>query len=108
MSNGSPPIYEFGPFRLDPQERLLSREGQAVALTPKAFDTLLALVENRGRALEKGVLMKRLWPDAVVEEATLAQNVSTSARFWEIPPVAESISRRFRSADTGSSPTFAN
>ncbi len=77
MSNGSPPIYEFGPFRLDPQERLLSREGQAVALTPKAFDTLLALVENRGHALEKGVLMKRLWPDAVVEEATLAQNVST-------------------------------
>jgi len=80
MSRSFPPIYEFGPFRLDAVERRLLREGEAVALTPKAFETLLALVENSGRAMEKGELMKRLWPDTTVEETTLAQNVSTLRR----------------------------
>jgi DNA-binding winged helix-turn-helix (wHTH) protein len=38
--------YEFGPFRLDPAERQLLRGGQPVALTPKAFDLLVYLVER--------------------------------------------------------------
>ena len=33
-------LYEFGPFVLDPEERVLLREGQPVSLAPKAFDTL--------------------------------------------------------------------
>jgi len=69
-------LYEFGQFRLDPQERLLLRDGEPVPLTPKAFDMLLALVENSGRLLEKEELMRRLWPDSFVEEGSLAQNVS--------------------------------
>jgi serine/threonine-protein kinase len=68
--------YEFGPFRLDPAERLLLRGGQPVALTPKAFDLLVHLVERPGRLVEKQALMAALWPDAVVEEANLAYNVS--------------------------------
>ena len=68
--------YEFGPFRLDPAERLLLRDGQPVALTPKAFDLLVYLVERQGHLVERQVLMKTLWPDAVVEEANLAYNVS--------------------------------
>src|SRR4029453_11301861 len=80
MSRLSSPIYEFGPFRMDPVERRLLREGEVVSLTPKAFDSLLALVENSGGAMEKGELMKRLWPDTIVEESTLAQNVSTLRR----------------------------
>lgn len=69
-------IYEFGPYRLDALERLLLRDGQPVPLTPKVFDTLLALVERSGHVLEKNVLMKLLWPDSFVEDCSLTQNIS--------------------------------
>ncbi len=73
-------IYEFGPFRLDPGERLLLRGDTPVALTPKAFDTLVALVENSGHLIKKDDLMKRVWPGTFVEEVNLAQNVSAIRR----------------------------
>ncbi|HEV2667790.1 MAG TPA: winged helix-turn-helix domain-containing protein, partial [Blastocatellia bacterium] len=69
-------IYEFGPYRLDAAERLLMRDGAVVPLQPKIFDLLLALVERHGRLLEKDELMKLVWPDAIVEEANLANNIS--------------------------------
>ena len=69
-------IYEFGPFRLDAAERLLSRDGEVVPLQPKVFDLLLALVERPGRLLEKDELMKAVWPDTIVEEVNLANNIS--------------------------------
>jgi len=69
-------LYEFGRFRLDAKERLLLRDGEIVPLTPKAFDMLLALVENSGHLLEKNELMRTLWPDTFVEEESLAQNIS--------------------------------
>jgi DNA-binding winged helix-turn-helix (wHTH) protein len=69
-------IYEFGPYQLDPEERVLRREGVPVPLTPKAFETLLALVEKSGRVVEKAELMARVWPDAFVEEQNLAFNIS--------------------------------
>jgi serine/threonine-protein kinase len=69
-------VYAFGPFRLDPKERLLSRGDQPVPLTPKAFDVLVYLLERHGRLVEKQALMAALWPDAVVEETNLASNVS--------------------------------
>lgn len=75
-SEQTEPIYEFGRFRLDARDRTLLLDGRPVALTPKAFDTLLVLVENNGRVMEKGELMRRVWPDAYVEENNLAQNVS--------------------------------
>jgi len=68
--------YRFGDFHLDPADCTLRRGAEPVALTPKAFDTLLLLVENRGRLMEKEVMMQRLWPDAFVEEANLANNIS--------------------------------
>lgn len=73
-------IYEFGEFRIDSAERLLLRNGKAIPLTPKAFETLLALVENSGHVVKKDDLMKRVWPDAFVEEVNLAQNVSAIRR----------------------------
>lgn len=69
--------FDFGDFRIDVGERTLQRQGKAVALTPKAFDTLLVLVENSGRVLEKEELFKRVWPDTFVAEVTLARNIST-------------------------------
>jgi DNA-binding winged helix-turn-helix (wHTH) protein/TolB-like protein len=70
------PIYEIGPFRLDAQERVLVRGGEAVSLIPKAFDLLVVLVESRGRLLEKDELLRCVWPDSFVEEGNLAQNIS--------------------------------
>src|SRR5262245_49891655 len=69
-------IWEFGPFRLDETERLLLRAGEPVGLTPKVFDTLVALLERSGRLVEKDELMARLWPDTFVDEGALTRNIS--------------------------------
>ncbi|PYQ05375.1 MAG: hypothetical protein DMF82_08645, partial [Acidobacteria bacterium] len=70
-------MYDFGPFRLDPPKRLLLREGRPLALTPRAFDILVVLIENRGRVVDKDELMRLVWADVVVEEANLTQSVFT-------------------------------
>jgi eukaryotic-like serine/threonine-protein kinase len=71
MSHQPKPIYEFGPYRLDVAERLLSRDGEVVPLQPKVFDLLLALAERHGRLVEKDELMKAVWPDKVEEAPVL-------------------------------------
>jgi Tol biopolymer transport system component/DNA-binding winged helix-turn-helix (wHTH) protein len=71
------PVYEFGPFRLDPAERLLLRAQQPVPLKPKAFDLLVLLVERPGRLLTKQELMDALWPATAVEEGNLTHTIST-------------------------------
>ncbi len=76
MSRQPNHIYEFGPFRLDVAERLLVRDGEAIPLQPKAFDLLLVLVEHHSHLLEKDELLKAVWPDTIVEEVNLANNVS--------------------------------
>jgi eukaryotic-like serine/threonine-protein kinase len=73
-------LYEFGPFRLDVDERLLMRDGRMTPLPPKVFDTLLVLVENSGRVVTKDELMQSLWPDTFVEESNLTQNISQLRR----------------------------
>jgi len=69
-------FYEFGPFRLDAEERLLFRGSEMVYLTPKVIETLLVLVEHQGHLISKDGLMKVVWPDSFVEESNLAQNIS--------------------------------
>lgn len=69
-------VYEFSGFRLDPSQRLLLHEGKPIALTPKAFELLVSLLENSGRLLGKDELMRMLWPDSFVEEANLTVNIS--------------------------------
>ena len=69
-------FYEFGPYRVDSAERRLLRGDAPIPLTPKAFDTLLALVENAGRGLEKDELLHLVWPDTFVEEGSLTRNIS--------------------------------
>ena len=68
--------YQFGRFSLNAADRVLLRDRELVPLGPKAFDILLALVENRGRLVEKDDLMKRVWPTTFVEEGNLTQNIS--------------------------------
>jgi DNA-binding winged helix-turn-helix (wHTH) protein/TolB-like protein len=80
-------LYEFGDFRLDPTKRLLQRlDGTSVPLTPRVFETLLYMVEHRDIVLDKERLMKAVWPDSIVEENNLSQNISTLRRiFGETP-----------------------
>ncbi|MFN0122651.1 MAG: winged helix-turn-helix domain-containing protein [Blastocatellia bacterium] len=73
-------IYEFGPFRLDPRERLLARAGMTISLTPKAFDLLLALVERHGHLVEKEELFQAVWPDSFVEESNLSSYIALIRR----------------------------
>ena len=80
MSGPQPSVYEFGEFRIEASKRLLLRDGAPVALTPKVFDTLLHLVQNRQRIVEKDELMQAIWPDTIVEENNLNQNISTLRR----------------------------
>jgi DNA-binding winged helix-turn-helix (wHTH) protein/TolB-like protein/Flp pilus assembly protein TadD len=75
MSKRRKHLYEFGRFTLDASNRLLLRAGEPVPLHPKAFDTLLLLVEHRGEVFGKEDLIGRLWPDSFVEESNLSQNI---------------------------------
>jgi DNA-binding winged helix-turn-helix (wHTH) protein/TolB-like protein/lipoprotein NlpI len=76
MNVQNKPIYEFGAFRLDPAQHILLRDEQIVPLTPKVFETLLILVENSGKVVDKDELLQKIWSDTVVEETSLAKNVS--------------------------------
>ena len=67
---------EFGPFRLEPAERRLLRDGQQVPLPPKAFDVLVVLVSRADHLVSKEDLLKEVWPDTFVEEASLSYTVS--------------------------------
>lgn len=72
--------YEFGPFRVDANERRLLREDRHLPLPPKIFDTLLALVSNSGHLLTKEELLQTVWQGAFVEENNLTQNISAIRR----------------------------
>ena len=70
------PRYQFGPFQLDTAEHRLLRNVVEVQLQLKVFETLCVLVENAGRLLKKDDLLRKVWPDTVVEENNLNKNVS--------------------------------
>ncbi|HYG81276.1 MAG TPA: transcriptional regulator, partial [Pyrinomonadaceae bacterium] len=76
MSESTTQFYAFGPFLIDVTRRRLSRDGEPVPLKSKVFDLLLAMVEGRGRLLEKEELLKAVWPGQFVEEANLSVSVS--------------------------------
>ena len=80
MNEAQTRIYEFGEFRLDAVKRLLLKGDKTAALMPKAFDTLLYLVQNGGRVIDKDELMREVWTDTIVEENNLSQNISILRR----------------------------
>src|SRR2546423_8700593 len=77
MSESLNRYYDFGPFRVDRTKRRLLREQSIVPITPKAFDTLLVLIEHAGQLVEKNDLIGRVWPGIAVEENNLTQNISS-------------------------------
>lgn len=131
MDIGLKRFYEFDSFRVDVAERQLWQAGKPVFLTPKVFDMLLVLLENRGQTVEKDELIKKVWADTYVEEGSLNRNISTLRKALgdnsheqkfiktlpkrgyqftvqveeiveEIPPVAEKQSKHFSSTQTES------
>jgi eukaryotic-like serine/threonine-protein kinase len=68
-------LYEFGPFRVDPEKEILVRAGEIVPLTPKTFQILLVLVRHNREVVTKDDLMKEVWPETFVEEANLSRNI---------------------------------
>ena len=90
--------YEFGPYRLSVAQRVLTRDGEIISLTPKATEILVRLVVNAGQLLEKDDLLKEVWPDTFVEEANLTQNIFTLRRALGDeragPRYIETVSRR--------------
>lgn len=69
-------FYEFGEFRLDTEKHRLLREGEIIAITPKAVETLTVLLQRRGRLVERDELMNEVWPDVAVEDGNLTVTVS--------------------------------
>jgi TolB-like protein/DNA-binding winged helix-turn-helix (wHTH) protein len=79
-------VYEFGDFHLDAAKCLLWRGDAPVPLTSRVFETLLYMVEHHDTVLDKERLMEAVWPDSIVEENNLTQNISTLRRvFGETP-----------------------
>ena len=76
----------FGDFHLDVGARQLFREGREIRISPKAFELLQLLVEQRTRAVAKAEIHERLWPGTFVSEANLASLVAELRRALDDPP----------------------
>lgn len=91
-------LYEFGEFRLDLERNLLLYQDEIVPLTHKALETLVVLVENNGRIIEKDEIIQKVWQDTFVEEGSLTRNISTLRKVLGEEPGAnryiETIPRR--------------
>jgi DNA-binding winged helix-turn-helix (wHTH) protein len=84
------PVFEFGPFELDVEERLLKRGGRTVPLPPKTLETLRVLVSRAGHLVTREELSHALWPDTYVSDATLSQSVWLVRRALGEGPEGES------------------
>src|SRR5690242_17559667 len=73
-------FYEFGPFRLNPEERLLVREDKPVSLSPKGFELLVFLVANHGRLVTKDQIFDAVWAGSFVEDSNLTVSISSLRR----------------------------
>src|SRR5687767_7749243 len=85
-------IYEFDDFRLDVCERQLLKNKTPVAIPPKAFDLLVALVEKNGNLVERESLYAQVWPDSIVEDANLTVHISAIRKALEEPSCISTVS----------------
>jgi DNA-binding winged helix-turn-helix (wHTH) protein len=83
LQNWSGQELTFGPFRLDPQQRVILRADAPLRLGSRAREILLALVERAGETVRKKELMARVWPDTIVEEGTLRVHISALRKALE-------------------------
>ena len=88
-------VFEFGPFQLDVLNHTLMHNHELVPLGPKVIDTLLILVQHPGQIVAKDELMKQLWPNEVVEENNLAQNVYVLRKALGEDPLRDSYIKTY-------------
>src|SRR5271156_6700143 len=79
-------VFQFGEFQIDARARSLRREKTAVAINFRAFNVLLYFVQNPGKVLTRDELLKNVWPDAFVDENSLAQSISALRRALDEKP----------------------
>ena len=79
-----PETIEFGRFKVVRHRRELLADGRPVELGARAFDTLLALIDARGTLLGKDELLRRVWPDQVVEENNLPAQISVLRKIFDL------------------------
>jgi TolB-like protein/DNA-binding winged helix-turn-helix (wHTH) protein/tetratricopeptide (TPR) repeat protein len=83
--------YAFGPFRLEPDTRVLLRDGTAVSLPPRLYDTLLLLVENAGRVVGRDDLLRAVWHGRVVADANVKQTIFMLRKALQAPGFGERV-----------------
>src|ERR1039458_1063121 len=86
MSMKAEEIFQFGRFQIDARARTVRREKAIVTLNSRSFDVLLYFVQNPGRVLAREEMLKNVWPDAFVDEHSLAQSISVLRRALEEKP----------------------
>src|SRR6516162_4255359 len=96
-------VFHFDEFTLDVQERRLLRGAEAVHLSPKAYDVLVALVRQRGRIVTKDELLRRIWPSHSSRKAVSRFTCQRCARRLARTPTGRSMSKRWRGQGTASS-----
>jgi DNA-binding response OmpR family regulator len=101
MSGQTKHFYAFGPFRLDPEKRVLVRDDTPVPLAPKAAEALLLLVENAGHLVDKDDLMKRVCLMRLSRRETSIRTFSFYGKCWASGTADGSTSRLFRSEASG-------
>ena len=91
-------VYEFDDYRIDVDHLMLSHQGSEIPLVPKAVETLVALIEHRGKIVSKDELLEAVWPDTVVEESNLFLYLSllrkTLGTHKDGSPYVETLRRR--------------
>jgi serine/threonine-protein kinase len=84
-------LYCFGPFHLDTQRRALLRDGVRLKLAERLIDTLLYLVANNGRIVEREELGRAVWGTRTVEDNNIAQAISTLRKVLQANGAAETF-----------------
>jgi len=69
-------IFVFGPFRLNPSQRRIERDGTTLQLSGRAFDLLLALVRQAGNVVSKTDLIAGTWPGTEIDENNLRVHIA--------------------------------
>lgn len=72
--------YKFGPFLLQKESSVLTREGTALSITKRRHEILLLLIERQGQTVTKDEIMQIIWPGQIVEESNIAQQIYSLRR----------------------------
>jgi TolB-like protein/DNA-binding winged helix-turn-helix (wHTH) protein/cytochrome c-type biogenesis protein CcmH/NrfG len=87
-------FYQFGPYRLDPVERVLRRDEQPVPLPPKDVEMLIVLVQHAGHIVEKDELLEKIWPGVFIEEGNLSRRIFNLRQVLGDEKYIETVPRR--------------